>query len=314
MEERDNYTGLQEITEETSVGGTGSQGLKRGVECLRSQVALFVLIGLLASIADIVLTVLWKKKVEPALLPVDGSEDESEFSSDEDKELQANLIGESESDEDYEPENEDEDEDENEDEDSTSSPAAKSVPRSLHLEAQPGPTSTGDHPGRKENYHQCSPSPNAGILPHHPFPGTPLESAALTLKLNSVHGRYIQLCEDYTDLGQSCSKKGKRTKIKHTVHLILFPSCFLFLFRLHVEDTCYYFSNDMLDWLKSRDSCTMSSHLTILHTMEQHANIGMSGAHGEDCATSDSHAKTWFDVPCDHIYKRTCQMDTIQFN
>uniref|UniRef100_A0AAQ4P2H8 C-type lectin domain containing 1 n=1 Tax=Gasterosteus aculeatus aculeatus TaxID=481459 RepID=A0AAQ4P2H8_GASAC len=134
---------------------------------------------------------------------------------------------------------------------------------------------------------------------------------------------------------------------------------------LHAGDQCYYFSNDKLDWLKSRDSCAdMGGHLTILHTMEQHDAlveevkksdgfdyhfwIGLSdldsegdwrwvdnttlqhkywdqlssepnnhqsgGEHGEDCATLDSHAKTWFDVPCEHIYKRICQMDVIQLD
>lgn len=43
-------------------------------------------------------------------------------------------------------------------------------------------------------------------------------------------------------------------------------------------------------------------------------NHQSGGEHGEDCATLDSHSKTWFDVPCDHIYKRICQMDAIQLN
>lgn len=43
-------------------------------------------------------------------------------------------------------------------------------------------------------------------------------------------------------------------------------------------------------------------------------NHQSGGEHGEDCATLDSHAKTWFDVPCEHIYKRVCQMDAIQLN
>lgn len=43
-------------------------------------------------------------------------------------------------------------------------------------------------------------------------------------------------------------------------------------------------------------------------------NHQSGGEHGEDCATLDSHAKTWFDVPCEHIYKRICQMDVIQLD
>lgn len=35
------------------------------------------------------------------------------------------------------------------------------VPGPLHLETQQGPKTTGDPPGRKENYQQCPPSPHA---------------------------------------------------------------------------------------------------------------------------------------------------------
>ncbi|XP_029928975.1 CD209 antigen-like protein E [Myripristis murdjan] len=255
MENRE-YDSLQEFTEETSSRrnrpvldhSNGSRGLKRGVECLRSQTALFVLVGLLASIcANIVLTVL---------------------------------------------------------------------------------------------------------LFSRPVPGTPLESAALSLKLNSMQTRYILLCEDYTKLGQSCSQTVNKCRAC--------PDAWL-----HVGDKCYYFSSDKQDWLTSRDSCTeMGSHLAILHTMEQHDAlekeakkiggfdyhfwIGLSdmekegdwrwvdnttlehkywdqwssepdnhlsgGEHGEDCATLDSRAKSWFDVPCENIYKRICQMDAVQFD
>ncbi|XP_044065012.1 CD209 antigen-like protein A isoform X2 [Siniperca chuatsi] len=297
MEERENYTSLQDFTEQLTPGGNrpilehsnDSQVLKRGVECLRSPTALLMVIGFLASIcANIVLAVL--------------------------------LIG-------------------------------------------------------------------------RLVPGAHLDSSSLGLKLTSVQRRYIQLCEDYTALGQSCSKTVKQCKEC--------PEGWL-----HVGDQCYHFSSDKLDWLKSRDSCAeMGSHLTILHTMEQHDAlekearriggfdyhfwIGLSdiekegdwrwvdnttlqhkfqkvssmnqglgrgeylsemfsyllltlsnplssslslchrywdqwssepdnhqsgGEHGEDCATLNSHSKTWFDVPCDHIYKRICQMEAIQPN
>ncbi|XP_047455413.1 C-type lectin domain family 4 member E [Mugil cephalus] len=256
MEERENYTSLHDIAEESTARGNrlilehgnGSQGLKRGIGCLKSRSALLILIGFFASIcANIILTVL--------------------------------LIG-------------------------------RPVP----------------------------------------VPEAPLDASPLRLK--SVQQRYIHLCEDYTALGQNCSKTVKRCREC--------PEGWL-----HVGNQCYYFSSDKLDWLNSRDSCEeMGSHLTILHTMEQHDSlekearriggfdyhfwIGLSdiekegdwrwvdnttleykywnpsssepdnhqsgGEHGEDCATLDSHSKTWFDVPCEFHYKRICQMDAIQFN
>ncbi|KAM8869335.1 C-type lectin domain family 4 member E [Spinachia spinachia] len=190
------------------------------------------------------------------------------------------------------------------------------------------------------------------LLVGRPGPGAPLDPSSLGWKLNSAQRRYTQLCNDYTALGGSCSKTVKQCRDC--------PEGWL-----HVGDQCYYFSNDRLDWLRSRDSCAdMGGHLTILHTMEQHDAleeetkkndrfhyhfwIGLSdlnnegdwrwvdnttlqhkywdqlssepnnhqsgGEHGEDCAILDSHAKTWFDVPCEHIYKRICQMDVIQLD
>ncbi|XP_003450639.1 C-type lectin domain family 4 member E [Oreochromis niloticus] len=193
----------------------------------------------------------------------------------------------------------------------------------------------------------------AVLLISRPVPPAPLESSSSSaLGLKSMQRRYIQLCEDYTALGQDCSKTVKQCREC--------PEGWL-----HIGNQCYYFSNDRLDWVKSRDSCEeMGSHLTILHTVEQHDAlakeakriggfyyhywIGLSdietegewrwvdnttlehkywdqvssepdnhhtgGEHGEDCGTLDSHSKTWFDVPCDHIYKRICQMDAIQLN
>ncbi|KAF3706897.1 C-type lectin domain family 4 member E [Channa argus] len=252
MEDRDTYRSLQEFSEEPTRDGNelvlqhspGSQGLKRGVECLRSRAAL--LVALLVSVCtNIILTVL--------LITMDRGVS-SDFS--------------------------------------------------------------------------------------------------LGLKVNSLQKRYIQLCDDYSSLGQSCSQTVKQCSEC--------PERWL-----HIGDQCYYFSNDKLDWMKSKANCEdMGAHLTILHSMEQHDTvekeakriggfdyhywIGLSdidkegdwrwvdnttlqhkywdqwssepdnhlsgGEHGEDCATLNTHSKTWFDVPCEHIYKRICQMAAIQLN
>ncbi|KAI3361156.1 hypothetical protein L3Q82_013360, partial [Scortum barcoo] len=94
-----------------------------------------------------------------------------------------------------------------------------------------------------------------------PLQGAPLDSSHLGMKVTSMQRRYIQLCEDYTALGQSCSKTVKQCRER--------PEGWL-----HVRDQCYYFSRDKLDWLRSRDSCAeMGSHLIILHSMEQHMEV-----------------------------------------
>lgn len=43
-------------------------------------------------------------------------------------------------------------------------------------------------------------------------------------------------------------------------------------------------------------------------------NHQSGGLHGEDCAVLNSHTKSWYDVPCDHLYKHICEMDAITVN
>ncbi|XP_062848836.1 C-type lectin domain family 4 member E-like [Trichomycterus rosablanca] len=178
------------------------------------------------------------------------------------------------------------------------------------------------------------------------------ESDPQSLKLSSLQERFSLLCSDYTNLGKTCSKQVKKC--------MPCPEGWR-----HLEDKCYYFSDDKLDWKHSRDSCaSMGSHLTILHTHKQHDAlekiarsiggfdyhfwIGLSdaeeegvwkwvdntrvnktywnewdnepnnhesgGLHGEDCAVLNAHSRTWFDVPCDHIYKRICEMNSVNID
>ncbi|XP_026205644.1 CD209 antigen-like protein E [Anabas testudineus] len=254
MEDRDNYTSLQEFSEEPTRGGNrlvvqhgdDSPGLKRG-RCLRSPAALLMVVGLLVSVCT-------------------------------------NIV-------------------------------------------------------------------LAALLIRRPEPGASSDTA-LRLQVNSMQRRYVQLCEDYSALGRSCSRTVQQCREC--------PAGWL-----HLDNQCYFFSSDKLDWLKSRASCEeMGGHLSILHSVEQHDAvekearrigvfdhhywIGLSdldkegdwrwvdnttlqhkywdqhssepdnhqsgGEHGEDCATLDSRSKTWFDVPCDHVHKRICQMAVVQLH
>ncbi|XP_046889384.1 LOW QUALITY PROTEIN: epithelial discoidin domain-containing receptor 1-like [Hypomesus transpacificus] len=89
----------------------------------------------------------------------------------------------------------------------------------------------------------------------------PQETTAMTLRLNSVQSRYSASVKTYTMLGQSCSKTVKKCREC--------PEEWT-----HLADKCYKFSNKKLDWLSSSQSCTtMGSHLTILHSKEQHVSM-----------------------------------------
>ncbi|XP_022612388.1 C-type lectin domain family 4 member E-like [Seriola dumerili] len=256
MEEGENYSSLQEFNEEPTPGGNrpilehsdGSQGRKRGIECLRSQTALLMLIGFLASIcANIVLTVL--------------------------------LIG-------------------------------------------------------------------------RPQPGASVDSSSPGQKLNSVHRRYIQLCKDYTALGLSCSKTVKQCSECPEGWLHVGDQCYYFssdkLDWLKSRDSCAEMGGHLTILHTVEQHETLEKEARRIGGFDYHFWIGLSdielegdwrwvdnttlqhkywdqwssepdnhqsgGEHGEDCATLDSHSKTWFDVPCDHIYKRICQMDAIQLN
>nr|QCL09081.1 macrophage-inducible C-type lectin [Lutjanus peru] len=256
-EGRENYSSLQEFTEQPTPGGNslilqnrnGSQGLRRGVECLRSRAGLLMLIGFLASIcANIALTVL--------------------------------LVG-------------------------------------------------------------------------RPVPAVePLDSSPLGLKLASLRRRYIQLCEDYTAQGQNCSKPVKQCGECPEGWLHIGDQCYHFsrdkLDWLKSRDSCEEMGahltilhtmeqHEALEkevrriggfdyhfWIGLSDIETEGDWRWVDNTTLQHKywdqwssepdNHQSGGEQGEDCATLDSHSKTWFDVPCDHIYKRICQTDAIQLS
>ncbi|XP_017561530.1 CD209 antigen-like protein C isoform X1 [Pygocentrus nattereri] len=91
--------------------------------------------------------------------------------------------------------------------------------------------------------------------------GSVSESASLSLKLTALEERFSRLCSDYTTLGQTCSASVRTCRPC--------PEGWT-----HLDGKCYYFSEDKLDWKNSKDSCaSMGSHLTILHTHQQHDNL-----------------------------------------
>ncbi|KAF5902342.1 antigen like protein, partial [Clarias magur] len=92
-----------------------------------------------------------------------------------------------------------------------------------------------------------------------PSTGSQLSEGALqSLKLSSLQERFSRLCSDYNSLGKTCSAKVKQC--------MPCPDGWK-----QIEQKCYYFSDDKLDWTRSKQSCaSMDSQLTILHTHEQH--------------------------------------------
>ncbi|XP_036394169.1 C-type lectin domain family 4 member E [Megalops cyprinoides] len=176
---------------------------------------------------------------------------------------------------------------------------------------------------------------------------------SLSRKYDNLQNRYSQLCQEYTDIGKKCSQSGVSVKRCKPC-----PDSWL-----HLEDKCYYFSPDKMDWKESKENCeSMGSYLTILESHKQHEAlekearkiggfdyhfwIGLSdietegewkwvdntpvnntywddvhsepdnhlsgGLHGEDCAVLNSHSRSWFDVPCEFIYKRICEMAAVK--
>ncbi|KAI4897181.1 hypothetical protein NFI96_025399 [Prochilodus magdalenae] len=92
--------------------------------------------------------------------------------------------------------------------------------------------------------------------------GSETEASTLSLKLTALQERFSRLCSEYTTLGQSCSATVRTCRPCPEGWML-------------VEGKCYYFSDDKLDWKNSKDSCvSMGSHLTILHTLQQHDDLG----------------------------------------
>lgn len=105
-------------------------------------------------------------------------------------------------------------------------------------------------------------SRSAGTSVSESTAGSGREEASLTLKLSALQERFSVLCSEYTTLGSSC-----RTPVKTCRPC---PEGWT-----HLQGKCYFFSEDKLDFKNSKDSCaSMGSHLTILHTHQQHDDLG----------------------------------------
>uniref|UniRef100_A0AAR2KFU0 C-type lectin domain-containing protein n=1 Tax=Pygocentrus nattereri TaxID=42514 RepID=A0AAR2KFU0_PYGNA len=89
------------------------------------------------------------------------------------------------------------------------------------------------------------------------------ESEADAQSVDALQERFYCFCSDTTNttLEQNCSATAKTCRSC--------PEDWTYL-----EGKCYYFSKDKLDWKNSSDSCaSMGSHLTILHTQQQHDHL-----------------------------------------
>lgn len=113
----------------------------------------------------------------------------------------------------------------------------------------------------------------------------------LKLKLNSLMNRYKLLCDQYSDLALNCSAPG----ILHAADGSYCSASFCILLAfidvcpsvltvinctecplgwLHVEDSCFFFSTEKLDWLSSIEKCKeIGGHLAMLTTKEQHVSL-----------------------------------------
>ncbi|XP_062395463.1 CD209 antigen-like protein C isoform X1 [Sardina pilchardus] len=172
------------------------------------------------------------------------------------------------------------------------------------------------------------------------------------LKLNSLETRYNRLCKDYSALGDSCSRTVRKCRPCPEDWLHLEDKCYYFspdkknwdesrdsctAMGSHLAILYSHKQHDLLEveakklggfdyhfWIGLSDHETEGIwkwvdnkivNDTYWNHWESEPNNHLSGGiHGEDCAVLDSHSKSWFDVPCDHIYKRICQMDAFDID
>uniref|UniRef100_A0AAZ3QH19 C-type lectin domain-containing protein n=1 Tax=Oncorhynchus tshawytscha TaxID=74940 RepID=A0AAZ3QH19_ONCTS len=86
------------------------------------------------------------------------------------------------------------------------------------------------------------------------------ELAALKLDMSTVLLRYSRLRDNYASLAKNCSAT-----------VVNFTGCPEGWLHVLVNEKCFYFSNDKMDWPSSRDNCTsMGGHLSILHSKSAH--------------------------------------------
>lgn len=178
-----------------------------------------------------------------------------------------------------------------------------------------------------------------------------LETSSV-LKLDLLQRRYRRLCHDYSSLGASCSRTVMKCSPCPEGWLHLLDKCYFFspdkLPWEQSKDSCEsmdshlailhsHQQHDLLEvearklggfdyhfWIGLNDKETEGTwkwvddtqvNKTYWNHWEKEPNNHQSGGvHGEDCGVLDSHSKSWYDVPCDHIYKRICQMDAVDID
>ncbi|XP_066539582.1 CD209 antigen-like protein E [Hoplias malabaricus] len=182
--------------------------------------------------------------------------------------------------------------------------------------------------------------------------GSESDVASLSLKVTALQDRFSRLCSEYTTLGKNCSATVRTCRPCPEGWTHLDRKCYFFsedkLDWKNSKESCVsmgsyltilhsHKQHDELDkiarstggadyhfWIGLSDSEEEGVWKWVDNTLvnqtywnEWHKepnNQESGGSHGEDCAVLDSRSKSWFDVPCDFLYKRICEMDAISVN
>ncbi|XP_061092441.1 C-type lectin domain family 4 member E [Conger conger] len=179
------------------------------------------------------------------------------------------------------------------------------------------------------------------------------ETKATVQTYTTLPSRYSQLCRDYTDLAMNCTHPGGTVRrclpCPHS-WLQSEGRCYYFssdkldweesqksceamgshLTVLHshkqhefVEKEArrqggfdYHFWIGLRDretegvW-KWVDNTTLNATYWDLSEPDNHLS---GGIHGEDCAVVNAHFRSWFDVPCNFIYRWICETEALDIN
>ncbi|XP_063054915.1 CD209 antigen-like protein E [Engraulis encrasicolus] len=183
-------------------------------------------------------------------------------------------------------------------------------------------------------------------------PGQGMADLSPELKLKSLEMRYNSLCKDYSNLGVTCSTTVRQCSPCPEGWLQLADKCYYFspdkMDWERSRDSCDSMGSHLAILYSHEQHDLLEVEAKKLGGFDYHFWIGLSdtetegvwkwvdnrivndtywnewdnepnnhqsgGIHGEDCAVLDSRSKSWFDVPCDHIYKRICQMDAFDID
>ncbi|KAJ8354935.1 hypothetical protein SKAU_G00225020 [Synaphobranchus kaupii] len=139
-------------------------------------------------------------------------------------------------------------------------------------------------------------------------------------KYDTLQSRYSQLCQDYSDLGRNCTVKMTQCKPCPDSWLQFegrSTSSMKLLRKRHGSWAALTtISGSACQTQRQRGVWKWVDNTTVNNKYwdESDDPDNHGGMRGQGCAVLNSRSRSWFDVPCNFVYKRICEMEALDIS